>query len=61
MAKSNTAGASTAAGQEQKAVKGLETKKFELLVKISELHLELQRTNFELYRQGVSAEIAMCW
>jgi len=41
--------------------KQLESKKADLLLKIRELELELQRTNNELFRKGVDLHIAMCW
>jgi hypothetical protein len=44
-----------------KTVKALERKKLDLLVKIGELQLELQKTNAELYRAGVRIESALCW
>lgn len=61
MASTKDTGSINDAKQDQKAIRGLERKKLELLVKIGELQLELQKTNADLYRQGVSLESALCW
>jgi hypothetical protein len=46
---------------DDKGRKELEMKKLDLLVKIHELQLELQRTNSELYRRGLPLVEALCW
>jgi hypothetical protein len=46
---------------EDRGRKELETKKLELLVKIHELQLELQKTNSELYKRGLPLVEALCW
>lgn len=51
----------SAQNDDQKVRKELEIRKLELMVKIKELELDLERTNFELYRRGVDIQTAMCW
>lgn len=42
-------------------VKQLEIQKMEMMVKIREQHLELQKLNTELVRHGVDIQTALNW
>lgn len=45
----------------QSAVKNLEIQKMEVMVKIRELEVELQKVNADLVRNGVDIHTALNW
>jgi len=50
-------GVTSSQASEQQAVRGLKTKRLELLLQIRELELELEKMNLDLHRQGVDEAV----